>query len=584
MLSSGVPPNQYTFPPLFKACSSSSRLSSGSQIHAQAVKLGLFAANRFVASAAMDMYMKHGELGLARRVFDGMPDRDVVAWNVLLAGYSQNGRPEEALDVFGRMRAQGVAVNYVSAASVVASCSQLRLIHDGMWIHSWVVKSGFEADVVIATALLDMYASCGELSLAQQVFQEMPTKDLIAWNCLISCCPQYLLVEDSCKLFVEMQNSGLKPTGSTLASILPAVARSGMLHLSKSCHCFILRNGLESDEFVLTAMMDAYAKSGDLVVAHKIFDMIPKKSVVAWSSLIAGYGTHGCGIEALRLFEKMLASGIKPNHVTYVGVLSACAHSGFVDKALEYFDRMVQHGITPRTQHFTCMVDLLGRAGLFDEAMDLISGMPFEPIPEIWGALLGGCRIHRNVELGKYAADRLFELNPSDPGFYVLLSNIYAAAGMWSHVRKVRSTMRERGLKKPPGWSSIEVGSRISCFVSGDMSHPESCQIYDKLEELLKKIGEIGYMPEIKAALHEVEEDVKESVLKGHSEKLAMAYGLLKTTPGTPIRIMKNLRTCEDCHSFAKYVSRVASREIILRDSVRFHHIKDGACTCTDYW
>lgn len=382
-----------------------------------------------------------------------------------------------------------------------------------------------------------------------------------------------------------MQHSGLKPNGSSLVGILPAVACSGTLHLGKSCHGFVVRNGLNSDEFVMTALLDVYAKSGDLVVAKKLFRSLLNKGVVAWSAIIAGYGSHGRAAEALDLFEKMLASDVRPNHITYVGVLSACAHAGFVDKGREYFERMVHdHGIMPHAQHYTCMVDLLGRAGLFDEALDLIETMPFDPTSGIWGALLGACKIYGNVELAKYSADRLFELNPSDPGFYVLLSNVYAAAGMWSQVRQVRNLMRERGLRKPAGWSLIEIGSKTSCFASGDMSHPSSCEIHQKIEELMEEVREVGYMPKTKVVLHDVEEDVKENILKSHSEKLAMAYGLLKTKVGTSIRIMKNLRTCEDCHNFAKFVSKVTSREIILRDAVRFHHIKDGACTCSDYW
>ncbi|XP_077226434.1 pentatricopeptide repeat-containing protein At3g26782, mitochondrial-like [Tasmannia lanceolata] len=583
MLENDVFPNRFTFPLLLKACSSSLMLSHGIQLHTHSVKFG-FNSNPFVTVGLIDMYMKNGKIKNARRLFDGMTERDVVTWNALLTGYSQNGMPEEALGVYNQICKVGVEVDFVAVASVIAACSQLRFLHQGKWIHSWVVKSGFGADVVIATALLEMYASSGDLGFAQ-VFDEMNAKDLIAWNCLISSSAQNGLIEDTFKLFVEMQNNGLKPNGSSLAGILPAVAHSGSLNLGKSCHGFIIRNGLHSDEFVMTALMDAYAKSGDLVVAHKLFDTIPNRSVVAWSSMIAGYGAHGCGSEALALFEEMQATNIKPNYITYIGVLSAAAHTGFVNKGREYFRRMVEdHGIIPREQHYTCMVDLLGRAGLLDEAMNLINSMPIKPSPGIWGALLGGCRIHGHVELGKYAADRLFDMNYWDPGFYVLLSNIYAAAGMWFEVRRVRSSMRERGLRKPAGWSSIEIGNKVHCFISGDMTHLDSGKIYQKLEDLMEDISKVGYVPQTKVVLHDVEDDVKENVLRNHSEKLAMAYGLLRTAPGTRIRIMKNLRTCEDCHVAAKFISKITCREIVLRDAVRFHHIKDGVCTCGDYW
>lgn len=448
------------------------------------------------------------------------------------------------------------------------------------------MKSGFVADVVVGTALVDMYASCGELPAAKQIFGEMHHKDLVAWNCLINWWAEKGPPLEAFQLFVEMQRSRrLKPNGSSLAGLLPAVARCGSLQLGKSCHGFMLRRNLDSDEFVVTALMDAYAKSGDLAVARKLFDGMSNRNVISWSAMIAGYGAHGRLGEALSLFDEMLRSGIQPNHITYIGVLSACVHGGFVEEGRRYFLQMVEdHGITPSLQHYTCMVDLLGRAGLFEEAMELIRGMPSEPPPEIWGALMGACRIHGNVKLGKHAAEKLFELKPADPGFYVLLSNIYAAAHMWSEVRRVRGLMRKLGLRKPVGWSSVEIGCRVHSFVSGDKSHPDSDEVYERLAELIYKAKAIGYALRKEVVLHDVEDDVKESVLSSHSEKLAMAYGWSRLMSGKPIRIMKNLRTCEDCHSFAKFVSRVTRREIILRDAVRFHHIKDGTCSCSDFW
>lgn len=584
MLKKSISPNQFTFPLLFKACSSSFALSLGIQLHTHSIKFG-FHLNPFVAVGLMDMYMKNGKTEIARLVFDTMSVRDVVTWNALLTGYSQNGMPEEALNLFHRMQKEGVSIGFVAIASVISACSQLRFLHLGTSVHSWVLKSGFGADVIVATALLDMYASSGDLGCANKLFEEMTAKDLIAWNCLISCFAQNGLIKHAFEFFIEMQHAALKPNGSSLAGILPAVARSGALHLGKSCHCFIIRNSLESDEFVVTALMDAYAKCGDLVVARQLFNALPDRSIVAWSSMIMGYGSHGYGAEALTLFEDMQANDIKPNYITYIGILSACAHAGLVKEGQEYFQRMVDHhGIIPRVQHYTCMVDLFARAGLFNEAMDLINAMPMEPLPGTWGALLGGCRIHGHVELGRYAADRLFELNSTDPGFFVLLSNIYAASGMWSDVRKVRGLMRERGLRKPAGWSSIEISNKVHFFISGDMTHAESDEIYRKLGEVMEEIRLAGYAPVTHAVLHDVEDDVKESVLMHHSEKLAIAYGLLRTSTRKPIRIMKSLRTCEDCHLAAKFISKTTCREIVLRDSVRFHHIRDGICTCQDYW
>ncbi|KAK8959898.1 Pentatricopeptide repeat-containing protein [Platanthera guangdongensis] len=488
MIYRTVFPNQYTFPLLLKACSLSFELSIGKQLHSHCLKLG-FLVNLFVAVALMDMYMKNGEVQSGRRVFDGMSERDIVAWNALVTGYAQNGKPEEALLVYNRLRSSGSVVGQLSIASIIIACSQLHLLHQGKLIHSLVVKTGFDADTVIATALLEMYGNCDDIESAKQVFGEIETKDLISWNCLVSMCVQNGFDDDASRFFSGMQIFGVKPNGSSVAGILPALARSGTLKLGKSCHGFMIRNHLQSDEFAMTALLDVYAKSGDLAVAHKLFDsLIHKRSVVAWSTIIAGYGIHGQGIVALNLFQEMLASNIMPNHVTYVGVLLACAHSRLVDEGREHFDRMVRtHRIVPRPQHFECMIDLLARAGQFDEAMEVVKEMPMVPTPGVWGALLSGCRIHGNIKLAEYAAGRLFDLHHGDPGFYVLLSNTYASAGMWEEARRVRSLMRERGLRKEAGWSSIEIGRNVTSFISGDASHPDRVDIYNMILALLKE-------------------------------------------------------------------------------------------------
>ncbi|PKA58501.1 Pentatricopeptide repeat-containing protein [Apostasia shenzhenica] len=584
MITRGIPPNQYTFPLLFRACSSSLVLDCGVQLHSHSIKCG-FISNFFVAAAAMDMYMKNAEVERARKVFDGMPERDTVAWNVLVTGYSQNWMSKEALAAYNEMQSAGFDVGQSAVASILSACSQLQLLHQGKFIHAWVLKYGFDADTVTATALIEMYANCEDVKSANRVFDEMNAKDLVSWNCLIAGCARKGFIEGAIRLLVDMQKHGLKPNGSSLAGILPSIAQTGMLHMGKSCHGFTIRHHLAEDEFVRAALLDFYAKSGDLRIAQRIFDTMSSRSVVDWSAMIAGYGTHGNGTKALDLFDEMLASNARPNHVTFVGVLSACVHSGLIEKGKKYFQSMIQeHGITPLPQHFACMVDLLARAAHFNEAMELISSMPVEPAAGVWGALLSGCRVHGNIKLAKLAGKKLFELSPSEPGFYVLLSNTYAAAGMWEEVGEVRKRMREMGLRKEAGWSSIEIGREIHYFISGDTSHHDSCEIYQKVEEMVEESGRLGYKVQVQAVLHDVDQGMKGKMLKGHSEKLAMAYGLLKTAAGRPIRVVKNLRTCEDCHVFAKYVSMVTARQIILRDGVRFHHISGGDCTCGDYW
>jgi pentatricopeptide repeat protein len=301
--------------------------------------------------------------------------------------------------------------------------------------------------------------------------------------------------------------------------------------------------------------------------------------------MIVGYGMHGYGENALKVFYQMQLENMKPDHITFVGVLSACTHAGLLDEGLQYFDIMKRdYSISPRVEHYACIVDLLGRAGNLQEAYDFIKEIPFEPGPVVWGGLLGACRIHSNVELGECVAKLLFEIEPNNASNYILLSNIYAEAGRWQDVAKVRMTMKEKGLKRRPGCSWIKVKNRVHAFHAGDTSHPQWEKIYAMLEILARQVKDAGYMPNTRFALHDIEEEEKEYLLCSHSEKLAIAFGLINTCPGTPLHIINNLRMCGDCHSVTKFISRIVEREMIVRDANRFHHFKDGLCSCGDYW
>jgi pentatricopeptide repeat protein len=328
-----------------------------------------------------------------------------------------------------------------------------------------------------------------------------------------------------------------------------------------------------------------YAKCGSIEIARHLFDKMVKRDVVSWNTIISGYGMHGRGEDALALFSQMQEKDMVPNSITFISVLSACSHAGLVNEGWHYFDCMNKvYCISPGMKHYACMVDLLGRAGLLDEAQNFIQKMPIQPDAGVWGALLGACRIHGNVDLGECIAKQLLELESEDAGHYVLVSNIYAAAGRWDDVSRMRTLMKKRELKKTPGYSFIEVNNRTHAFVVGDRSHPQSEQIYALLENLAGQMEVAGYVPDTKFVLHDVEEEVKEDLLYSHSEKLAIAFGLINTSPGTPIRITKNLRVCGDCHNATKFICKIVGRDIIVRDAYRFHHFTNGMCSCGDYW
>ncbi|KAG8381576.1 hypothetical protein BUALT_Bualt06G0135900 [Buddleja alternifolia] len=300
--------------------------------------------------------------------------------------------------------------------------------------------------------------------------------------------------------------------------------------------------------------------------------------------MITGYAMHGYAYQALDLFKKM-SEKARPDHITFVGVLLACKNGGLLDKGQMYFDSMSSDFcIEPTIEHYTCIVDLLGHFNRLNEAYDVIMKMRVIPDSGIWGALLNACKIHGNVELAELALERLIELKPDDAGNYVILSNIYAQAGKWERVVNLRQLMTEKKIKKNIACSWIEVKTKIHAFVCGDTSHPMYDQIYVELREIGDLIAKAGYIPNVSPVFYDVESDEKSEMVSSHSERLAIAFGMICTPPGTKLLVTKNLRVCEDCHVAIKLISKVKEREIIVRDVNRYHHFKDGLCSCGDFW
>ncbi|XP_020110455.1 pentatricopeptide repeat-containing protein At1g04840-like [Ananas comosus] len=377
-----------------------------------------------------------------------------------------------------------------------------------------------------------------------------------------------------------------RPNEFAPAAALSACARMGALEIGIRIHNYVRDNNFSADGAVGTALVDMYAKCGRIDCAGRVFDGMSQRDVLTWTAMIMGWAVHGHWQKALQCFEDMKCSCIEPDEGVFLAVLMACSHSGKVEKGLEIFDTMTQeYRIEPTVKHYTCMVDLFGRAGRLEEALDYIKSMPVEPDFVVWGALFTACRAHKNVEMSEFASNKLLELKPSHHGSYIFLSNMYAGAGRWEDVEKVRVSMKDRGVEKAPGWSCIELEGKAHNFVAGDRSHPRSKDIYCKLEELEVKAREKGYEPNTEWVLHNIEEEDKEDSLGCHSEKLALALGLLSAPKGeVVIRIVKNLRVCGDCHSLMKFASELYGREIVLRDLKRFHHFQDGQCSCGDYW
>ncbi|KAK1321128.1 Pentatricopeptide repeat-containing protein [Acorus calamus] len=393
------------------------------------------------------------------------------------------------------------------------------------------------------------------------------------------------------------------PTQKTYEYLLLACARENSPSDASAVRRRLIEDGFDQDPFISTKLINLYSQFNSLDDAREVFEKTREKTIYVWNALLRalalagadeeavslyremGYAIHGLGREAIQVFEEMVDSGVRPNVVTFVSVLGACSHIGFIEEGQSLFESMAsEYGVVPIAEHYACVVDLLGCAGRLNEACEIIEEMRIEPGPAVWGALLGACRIHGNVELAERACEHLFELEPTNAGNYVLLANIYAEAELWDEVNRLKKIVEERGLQKVSGCSWIEVKKKIYSFTSVDELNPQIELVHALLVKLSGEMKESGYVPNTKLVLYDLNDEEKEVLLLGHSEKLALAFGLINSSKGETIRISKNLRLCEDCHSVTKFVSRFANREIIVRDVNRFHHFRDGRCSCADYW
>ncbi|KAM1023831.1 hypothetical protein ACFX2I_044600 [Malus domestica] len=523
-------------------------------------------------------YFQVGRLAEAREIFDEMPRRNVVSWTMMVSGYVHNQQVDIARKLFEVMPEK----NEVSWTAMLIGYTQCgRIIEASELFQAMPIKS-----VVACNAMILGYGQNGEVAKAREVFDNMRDRDDRTWSAMIKVYERKGFEFEALDLFALIQREDIRPNFPSLISVLSVCGSLANLDFGRQIHAQLVRNRFDLDVYVASVLMTMYVKCGNLVKAKQVFDRFSAKDIVMWNSMITGYAQHGLGDKALQVFDEMCSLGIAADEITFIGVLSACSYSGNVEKGLEIFETMKsKYQVEPGTAHFACMVDLLGRAGQVKEAMDLINRMPVEADAIVWGALLGACRQHKEMDLAEVAAKKLTELEPDKAGPYVLLSNIYASQGRWHDVAEVRENMRARSLRKSPGCSWIAVEKNVHMFTGGESTgHPEHEMIMRELQRLGVLLREAGYCPDGSFVLHDVEEEEKAHSLGYHSEKLAIAYGLLKVPKGMPIRVMKNLRVCGDCHSAIKLIAKVTQREIVLRDANRFHHFKDGVCSCGDYW
>ncbi|KAK7261224.1 hypothetical protein RIF29_27529 [Crotalaria pallida] len=582
MLLTGTKPTFMTFASVIKSCASLKELGFVRLLHCRAVKGG-FLTHQSVITALMVALSKCNEMDDACSLFSLMHgSQNVVSWTAMISGYLQNGGTEQAVNLFTQMRREGVKPNHFtySAILTVKHCVSISQIH------AEVIKTNYEKSSSVGTALLDAYVKIGNTSDAVKVFELIEARDVIAWSAMLAGYAQTGETEEAAKIFLQLTRDGIKPNEFTFSSIINACAApTAAVEQGKQFHAYAIKMRFNNALCVSSALVTMYAKRGNIESAHQVFRRQQERDLVSWNSMISGYAQHGQAKKALEVFEQMQKQNLQVDAVTFVGVFSACTHAGLVDEGQNYFNMMINdHHIDPTMEHYSCMIDLYSRAGNLEKAMDIVNEMPFPPGATVWRTLLAASRVHRNLELGKLAAEKLILLQPQDSAGYVLLSNMYAAAGNWQERTNVRKLMDKRKVKKEAGYSWIEVKNKTYSFLAGDSSHPLSDCIYSKLSELNIRLRDAGYQPDTNYVFHDIEEEHKETVLSQHSERLAIAFGLIATHHEIPIQIVKNLRVCGDCHAFIKLVSLIEQRYIVVRDSNRFHHFKGGLCSCGDYW
>ncbi|GJZ07796.1 putative pentatricopeptide repeat-containing protein [Tanacetum coccineum] len=582
----GFNPNNFTLASIFKACLGLEAVEVGKSVHACALKT-CYEIDPYVSVSLLDLYTKSGDIEDARLVFEEIPKKDVIPWSFMIARYSQSDRCEEAVRLFCRMRREPAVPNQFTFASVLQACATIENLILGKQIHCHAKKVGLDLIVYVSNALMDVYAKCGFIEDSVELFNESRNRNEVSWNIIIVGYVNLGNWDMALTRFSDMLKDQIQLTEVTYSSVLRACASLTVLELGIQIHSLTIKTLFENKAVVANSLIDMYAKCGSIKNARLVFDTIIQKDVVSWNAMISGYSLHGLGKEALSMFEMMCKtdSRVKPDQLTFVGVLSACSNIGLLNEGQAYFTSMVKdYSIEPCMEHYTCMVSLYGKLGQLDKAMKLIDQIPCDPSVMVWRALLGACVIHKDIELGELSAKRVLELEPQDESTYVLLSNMYASAKRWDNVALVRKNMKKKRVKKEPGLSWIENQGIVHYFTVGDSSHSDIKLIYGMLEWLNLKSNRAGYISNRDVILLDVEDDEKARLLWVHSERLALAFGLVSLPSGSPIRIMKNLRFCLDCHDVFKFISKIVQREIIVRDINRFHHFEDGVCSCGDYW
>ncbi|KAJ8510968.1 hypothetical protein OPV22_001402 [Ensete ventricosum] len=548
LIQRGIRPDRFTYPSVLKACGDVRDLEFGKEVH-RSINDSCMEWNIFVQNALIAMYVKCGVLGSARKLFDEMPERDVVSWNTMVSGYASRGMWEKAFQLFGQMRAEGSEVNSVTWNTIVgghlqrgnprealrlisevtthgsevdfvtlvvglSACSHVGSLKLGKEIHGFATRCCSDGIESVRNALITMYSRCKDMEHACLLFQMAKMRSLVTWNTMIAGFGLSDQADEASFIFRDMVHSGVQPNYVTVVTYLALCARVANLQHGRELHCYITKHDFKGYLLLWNSLIDMYSKSGRILVAKRVFDLLTNRDQVSYTSMIAGYGIQGEGTAALKLFNEMIDSGIKPDHINMVAVLSACSHSGLVSQGHKLFKMMIDsYGIAPQMEHYSCMVDLFARAGLVKKAEELLYKAPLPPTAAMWAALVGACQVYENTEIGERAAKKLLEMGTENPGHYVLIANMYAAAGCWVELAKVRTMMRDLGVRKSPGLAWADLGNGFHPFLVGDRSNPLAPEIYEVLDTLTGQMSDPGSIENLDLGFVEDIEGISKSMV-----------------------------------------------------------------------
>ncbi|ERN13120.1 hypothetical protein AMTR_s00040p00174700 [Amborella trichopoda] len=574
---SGMKPDEFAISSILKFCASDLALEQGKMIHSYIIKHEKIQSDIYAISSLIDMYAKCGIIDAAYWVFSGIKKPGVVPWSSIISGFSQNDQWKMCLQLFRKMQYESVKPNEYTFTAIVMACIAVGDLRKGKELHCNIIRTGYGSEVPVINTLINLYCEFGLLEQALNLCDSIPSSKIL-WGYLIQACSRTGDHERILELFKKVHQSSANLDHNTSCYVIESCSNQSLLVIGEQTHAYFIKKGMDLEPKVGAPLINMYSSCGRIKEATNIFNEMPERSSMAWASMVSAIMEHGQPINALYLFKRMRCLNKSPDSQTFLSLLKACSQLGFVREAFKFLGLMHQeYGLSPSREHYASMIEVLGLAGMFDEAEEFIHGdIPFEPDELVWRALFYSSRIKGNMHFAKYAAEKLVELDPKDYASTSLLEQVLITSGRWEDASKLRNGSKLE--RETHSW--IEVRSTIHEFGSNQTVTEE---IHEKLGQLEREMDELGYVADKNHWLHDSEE-VGCGVSLYHTEMMALAFGLVHLAPKTPIRVFKSVRMCGDCHSVFKFLSSFLGRDMLVKDTGRFHHFKDGKCCCNDTW